>query len=135
MRALHALRHLPRTPPALRAMSSSSIPASPPPPPGPIAADIHAKCLAAFRPTYMEIENESSKHGAGSAESHFKLFIVSPAFEGVPLLARHRLVQDTIRGAESNLPCHALSISAKTPAQWQGGAAMHKTPDCGGGGQ
>ena len=125
----------PRLPPPLRAMSTAPPPTSPPPPPGPIASLIHSKCLSAFSPTYLELDNESSKHGAGSAESHFKLFIVSPAFEGMPLLARHRLVQDAIRGTESNLPCHALSISAKTPAQWQGGAAMHKTPDCGGGGQ
>ena len=102
---------------------------------GPIAADILSKCAAAFSPAHMELENESSKHGAGTAESHFKLFIVSSSFDGVPLLQRHRLVQDAIRAGASNLPCHALSISAKTPAQWKSGAgaAMHSTPDCGGG--
>ena len=121
---------------------------------GPIARDILAKVTAAFSPVHVELENESQKHASRSitptstrsgsstitssatanAESHFKLFVVSAMFEGVPLLQRHRLVNDAIRGGASNLPCHALSISAKTPSQWSGGAAMHKTPECGGGG-
>ena len=101
---------------------------------GPIATDILAKVTAAFSPVHVELENESQKHASGGAESHFKIFVVSAMFEGVPLLQRHRLVNDAIRGGASNLPCHALSISAKTPSQWSGGAAMHKTPECGGGG-
>jgi BolA protein len=101
---------------------------------GPIAADILAKVRAAFSPVHIELENESSKHGAGTAESHFKLFVVSASFEGVPLLQRHRLVNDAIRAGASSLPCHALSISCKTPSQWEKGAAMQTTPDCGGGG-
>ena len=111
--------------------------ASAPPAPaplGPIAADILSKVRAAFSPVHVELVNESDKHGAGSAESHFKLFVVSASFEGVPLLQRHRLVNDAVRGEASNLPCHALSISCKTPKQWEGGAAIHATPNCGGGG-
>ena len=113
-----------------RAFAKMSTPAH-----GPIAQDILSKVRSAFSPTHVELENESHKHGAGAAESHFKLFIVSSSFEGVPLLQRHRMVNDAIRGGASNLPCHALSISAKTPAQFSGGAAMHSTPECGGGGK
>ena len=97
-------------------------------------ASIH-KALA---PLHVAMENESHKHGGGPAsESHFKLLVVSPAFEGRSLLDRHRMVNDAVKDGATNIPVHALSISAKTPAQWEaaGGAAapLHATPTCQGG--
>ena len=104
--------------------------------PGPIALDMLAKLRAALAPVHMELENESHKHSAPpGSESHFTLFVVSSAFEGKALLERHRMVNELLKEGTNNLPVHALSISAKTPAQWAGGsgAAMQSTPACGGG--
>jgi stress-induced morphogen len=99
---------------------------------GPTAALIRSRLTAAFAPvTHLELEDESRRHSRG-AESHFKVFLVSPAFEGVPLVQRHRLVMDAVKAGAVDLPFHALSISAKTPAQWDAGAAMQKTPGCAG---
>ena len=55
-----------------------------------------------------------------NSETHFKVVIVTPIFETIPtLVGRHRLV-NTILADElsSSGPIHALSIIAKTPAQW-----------------
>jgi stress-induced morphogen len=99
---------------------------------GPIAASLVARLTAAFAPvTHLELENESHRHSVPpGSESHFKVFIVSPAFEGLPILERHRRVN---AAAGSPLPVHALSIAAKTPAQWAAGAVAQSTPGCLGG--
>ncbi len=49
---------------------------------------------------------------------HFEAQVVSAAFEGKTLLARHRLVLDTVRAQIDSDELHALSItSAKTPQE------------------
>ena len=107
-----------------RAMSSTS---------GPLASAMVASVRAALAPVHIELVNESAGHGGGAdAESHFKLLVVSAAFDGKSVLDRHRLVNDAVRGGSANIPVHALSISAKTPEQWAKGAAMHETPRCAG---
>jgi stress-induced morphogen len=86
---------------------------------------------------HLEIENESYKHSVPpGSESHFKVFVVSPSFQGVPLLGRHRLVNEAVAGGPGlPLPVHALSVQAKTPDQWANGAGagMQSTPTCKGG--
>lgn len=100
---------------------------------GPIATLLTSRLTSAFAPAHLELVNESSKHSvpAGS-ESHFKVFIVADAFAGLPLLARHRAVNAAV-AAGGELPVHALSISAKTPSEWAGGAKLQTTPACLGG--
>lgn len=50
---------------------------------------------------------------------HFFAKIVSPAFEGLPRLARHRLIKDGLAQKLASNELHALSISlAATPAEW-----------------
>ena len=54
---------------------------------------------------------------------HFFAHIVSSAFEGKALLARHRLIKDGLADKIASNELHALSIStAATPAEW---AAKH----------
>lgn len=115
----------------VKAMSTSAGPSA-----GPIHALLTAKLLKAFNPTHLELENESYKHSVPpGSESHFKLFIVSHKFEGQPILARHRAINDALRDdSTGELPVHALSIQAKTPQQWAAGATMQGTPGCLGGG-
>ena len=107
---------------------------------GPIEAKMRAAVERALAPTHTQWENESHKHGGGGegGESHFKVLVVSAAFDGKALLDRHRLVNDAVKEGATNIPVHALSISAKTPAQWAaaGGSAaqqLHSTPNCQGG--
>ena len=48
-------------------------------------------------PTLLVIEDESHKHRArNEAESHFKVLVVSPAFEGKSILDRHRQVNEIV---------------------------------------
>ena len=69
------------------------------------------------------------------SETHFKVFVVSNAFEGQSLIARHRSVNEILQ-EELNSEVHALSIVAKNEKQWQ---EMNKdnpvepSPSCRGG--
>lgn len=101
---------------------------------GPIQQMISQRIQDSLNPIHFEIENESYKHSVPKgSESHFKLFIVSAQFENITLIDRHRLVNNIVKGNDTNLPVHALSISAKTPAQWAAGAKIQDTPNCKGG--
>lgn len=99
---------------------------------GPVQASIEAKLSAALAPAHLEVENESHRHRAGGAETHFKVFVVSAAFDGLPLVDRHRRVHDLLAD-ELRDGVHALQLRAMTPAQWQAGAAPFVSPKCGGG--
>lgn len=67
------------------------------------------------------LEDESSRH-AGHAgarpggETHFRLRLVSAAFEGLSRVARQRLVYAALAG-EFKTGLHALSLDLKTPAE------------------
>lgn len=67
-----------------------------------------------------------------NSETHFKVLIVSEKFEGKPLLKRHREVQSCL-AEELKTGVHALSITAKTPAQWEDNPNVVKSPPCLGG--
>lgn len=49
---------------------------------------------------------------------HFDAIIVSDAFEGKRLVARHQIVYGVL-GDRMKEEIHALSIKALTPAEWQ----------------
>jgi BolA protein len=68
-------------------------------------------------PQSLEIIDDSHKHaGHGSAGGmgHFTINICAAAFEGKPLLQRHRLVYDAL-GELMQTEIHALSIHASLP--------------------
>lgn len=101
----------------------------------PVESAIRAKLTAALAPvSFLDVVNESYKHNVpAGAESHFKVTVVSEAFQGDKLLARHRRI-NAVLAEELAGPVHALSISAKTPAQWEKrGSKVHETPNCLGG--
>ena len=95
---------------------------------------IHDKLVTALEPSVLEVLNESHMHSVPKdSETHFKVVVVSDAFEGKPLLARHRLVNETL-ARELAAGVHALSIAAYTPAQWSArGGEVPKSPPCLGG--
>ena len=70
----------------------------------------------------------SSMHSVPlGSETHFAVVVVSEQFEGVSLLNRHRSVH-TVLSDELRSGVHALSVSARTPTQWQqSGGAVSKS--------
>lgn len=83
---------------------------------------------------HLEVVNESGNHNvpAGS-ESHFKVVLVSEAFEALPLIARHRQVNGILSHELAN-DIHALAIHTYTAKEWRkkkGEAPM--SPPCLGG--
>ena len=80
-------------------------------------ADLITKKLTeAFSPQSLKVEDESHQHAghAGHApggETHFRVYIVSNAFEGKSRLERHRMVNGALAG-ELKAGVHALAIHA-----------------------
>ena len=95
---------------------------------------IEEKLAAALDPAHLEVVNESGGHNVpDGSETHFKVVVVSPAFEGERLLARHRRINQTL-AEELAGGVHALAIHAYTAAEWRkrfGTAPM--SPPCLGG--
>lgn len=81
-------------------------------------AAIRAALEEAFAPTVLEVRDDSHRHaghaGARDGRGHFDVEIVSPAFAGMPPLARHRAVYAAL-GTLMDTDIHALSIRAGTP--------------------
>mmetsp|Transcript_30932 Transcript_30932/g.100833 ORF Transcript_30932/g.100833 Transcript_30932/m.100833 type:complete len:129 (-) Transcript_30932:33-419(-) len=102
--------------------------------PGPIASAVREKLSSRFAPTHLEVINESHMHSVPkNSETHFKVVVVSGAFDGVSLIDRHRQVNEVLKEEMGN-PIHALSIVAKTPAQWAKRAGpVESSPSCRGG--
>src|SRR4051812_22615032 len=95
---------------------------------------IEGKLGEALGPVHLEVINESAMHAVPpGSETHFKVVVVSAAFEGLALVARHRRVNEALRD-ELRAGLHALSIRALTPSQWEGGGeAGFVSPKCLGG--
>jgi stress-induced morphogen len=91
-----------------------------------------------FAPSHIQVINESHMHSVPkNSETHFKVVVVSDAFDSVQLVARHRMVNDCLK-EQLQQGVHALSIVTKTPAQWQtmveqGKDAVEASPKCQGG--
>lgn len=83
---------------------------------------------------HLVVENESHMHSVPpGSETHFKVLIVSPAFEGLGSVDRHRRVHGLLSD-ELRSGLHALTLRALTPAQWEAeGAAGFQSPECLGG--
>lgn len=96
--------------------------------------EIHRLLTEAFSPEHLAVENESDSHaGPPGRESHFRVRVVSAAFEGKNLVARHRLVNAALASLLTPKGIHALAIEAYTPAQWTARNAVgQESPDCAG---
>lgn len=95
---------------------------------------IDEKLRTAFSPAHLTVLNESHMHSVpANSETHFKVVVVSEAFEGQRLIARHQAVNATLADELAG-PVHALSIQAHTPGEWlKRGGAILESPDCHGG--
>jgi BolA protein len=88
-----------------------------------VAEDIRRR-LQVLAPARLDLLDESAKHAghAGASpggNSHWRLTIVSAAFEGRPTVARHRMIYQAL-GELMQRPIHALSIIARSPGEIDG---------------
>jgi BolA protein len=86
-----------------------------------VADRIRRKLTEALSPVELDVIDESMRH-AGHAgarpegETHFRVRIVAPTFDGMNRVARQRRVHE-ILADELRTRVHALSIDAKTPEE------------------
>jgi acid stress-induced BolA-like protein IbaG/YrbA len=71
---------------------------------------IHGYLSAGLDCTHLEVEGDGQ---------HFTAVIVSNAFEGKRLIARHQIVYAAL-GDRMREEIHALSMKTLTPAEYQG---------------
>ncbi len=79
------------------------------------------KLREAFTPESLDVSDESHLHEGHAGhrpggETHFRVYIVSPAFEGKSRIERHRMINATL-AAELAGPVHALAIKAQAPGE------------------
>jgi BolA protein len=100
---------------------------------GPRQAAFEAAVETALAPSYLEVLNESDRHGVPpGSETHFRVTVVSEAFAGQRLVARHRAVQKVAAPffAEG---LHALALHTFTPEEWGQRGTVTDSPNCRGG--
>lgn len=79
--------------------------------------------LAALNPTTLDVLNKGVRHATHSSlpvssrETHFDISIVSEAFEGLPLVKRHRMIYKLLSEEMKPGKIHALTINASTPTE------------------
>ena len=86
-------------------------------------------------PEHLEVVNESHMHSvAKGSETHFKVIVVSPVFEGVSAVKRHQLVYgalgEMMGKKTSQGGIHALAITSRTPAEWAASPEANISPLC-----
>jgi BolA protein len=86
-----------------------------------IAETIRSKLAAAFAPTALDIRDESAQHHGHAGhreggETHFRVAIVSAAFQGLSRVDRHRKVHEVL-DAELKARVHALALTLLTPEE------------------
>ncbi|MBS0307705.1 MAG: BolA family transcriptional regulator [Proteobacteria bacterium] len=81
---------------------------------------MHALLTAGLAPLECRIDDDSAKHaghaGAASGGGHYRLHLVSAAFEGKNRVTRHRLVYDCLADM-MHTDIHALAIHAFAPSE------------------
>ena len=82
---------------------------------------IAEKLRGAFAPEALDVSDESHLHEGHmghrpGGETHFRVNIVSEAFEGKSRIERHRMI-NTLLAAELAGPVHALALKAMTKSE------------------
>ena len=82
------------------------------------------KLREAFSPEDLQVVDESHLHEGHAGhrpggETHFRVYIVSPSFEGKSRIERHRMINATL-SAELAASVHALAIHAQAPGEKRG---------------
>ena len=80
---------------------------------------IREKLTKKLNTVQLDVEDESHLHAGHmgarpEGETHFKVTIVSPDFNGQSRVQRHKMVYDVL-AEELAGPVHALALKTKTP--------------------
>ena len=83
--------------------------------------NISQKLVEAFAPESLDVTDESYLHEGHAGhrpggQTHFRIHIVSRAFEGKSRVERHRMI-NTLLATELAGPVHALAIRATAPGE------------------
>ena len=86
-----------------------------------MADTIAGKLEEALSPQEIEVRDVSHKHAGHSGwreggETHFRVRIVAPGFEGMTRIARHRAVNTCLASAFDQ-GMHALAVEARAPGE------------------
>jgi BolA protein len=86
-----------------------------------VADTIEQKLTETLSPSSLEVIDESHKHAghAGSrpeGETHFRVEIIAPVFEGKSRVERQRLVYGVL-SEEMAGPIHALALKTLSPSE------------------
>ena len=96
-------------------------------------ARIEERLTSELAPVHLVVENESHNHSVKpGSETHFKVVIVSAAFDGKDRIARHRLLHKVL-AEELAAGLHALTSSMFSPAEWSKVPNVLASPACAGG--
>ncbi len=103
---------------------------------GPIQQRIIEKLQNTIQTEFLDVVNESDMHNVPEgSESHFKITIVSPEFEGKNLLAQHRMINAILKDELAH-SIHALALHTYTKEQWDKiNGISPQSPPCLGGGK
>jgi BolA family transcriptional regulator, general stress-responsive regulator len=79
------------------------------------------KLREAFTPESLEVQDESHLHEGhaghrAGGETHFRVYIVSQAFQGKSRIDRHRMINAAL-SSELAGSVHALALHAKAPGE------------------
>ena len=98
-----------------------------------VQTEIETALRVSFAPTHLDVANESHMHSVPpNSETHFKVVIVTDAFEGKRKVARHQQVYGAL-AAQLEGPVHALALHTYTAAEWAEREGAPASPDCLGG--
>lgn len=90
-----------------------------------VKAAIEAKIEQALTPSSLEVIDESAQHAGHMlhpggveprGETHFRIKVVSAAFNGKSRLERHRMIHALVE-AELKGGVHALAVEARAPGE------------------
>lgn len=99
-----------------------------------VASTIEQKIRDGLPVEHLEVINESHMHNVpANSETHFKVIVVSGAFDGQMPVRRHKQIY-ALLDEEMAGPVHALALHTFTPQEWQDrGGQAEASPDCRGG--
>lgn len=95
---------------------------------------IEEKLREALAPSHLDVINESHMHSVPpNSETHFKLVVVSLAFEGRRQVQRHQQIYQLLAD-EMAAGVHALALHTYAPQEWGADSEAPASPNCMGGG-
>lgn len=84
-----------------------------------VQQDIEQRLTQQLGPVFLDVANESHQHSVPpNSETHFRVVVVSEAFNGQRKVARHQQVYAALT-SQLEGPVHALALHTYTPEEWQ----------------